>query len=62
MAEYMPESELNRALTRFADGGAGLTLAVSKYGFWLRQGIYQWPITSDQADRVLTAMRAMRIA
>ena len=58
----LPEADLNLALNEFADGRRGLTLTMSKDGYWLRQGMSQWPITSDQADKVLTAMRAMRVA
>lgn len=58
----MPEDKFNHALTRFADGRAGLTLTMSKDGFWLRQGVDQWPISGEQVDKVLIAMRSMRVA
>ena len=57
----MPEDDLNRVLTSFAEGRAGLQLTMSREGFVLGQGIQQWSITSEQADKVLIAMRAMKL-
>ncbi len=52
------EINLNRLLNAFADGRISLKLTMSKDGFWLDS----WEITSEQAEKVLIAMRAMRVA
>lgn len=57
----MTEQQLNDVLTRFAEGRAGVTLTLALEGCWLMQELNQWPITGDQADKVLTAMRCMRV-
>ena len=54
----MDEATLNRLLTAFADGRTSLKLTMSKDGFWLDDR----EITSEQADKVLIAMRSMRVA
>jgi hypothetical protein len=54
----MDEATLNRMLTSFADGRTSLKLTMSSKGFWLEDR----EITSEQAEKVLTAMRCMRVA
>lgn len=59
----LTEKELNRILDGFANGKAELTLTMSRDGIWLRYGgVGSWPLTGKQADKILTAMRCMRIA
>lgn len=58
----MQEGDLNLVLARFKDGLAGLTLTMGLGGFWVRQELNQWPITSEQADKVLAAMQQSVVA
>jgi hypothetical protein len=58
----LTDDKLNEILTDFADSGLEIGLRMSKDGFWLRWGDYdQAQISGEQTDKVLIAMRCMRV-